>query len=220
MLQVRGVVVQLVRIPACHAGGRGFESRPLRQNLAWANASVLVLTGEREFALLSRRATRTHMFDLVYKHKRIAQVILFADHGAVRLLRRRLLLSRASGRAGCRGDGRQATRSRRPEFDEALREQQDRMRQIAGHATSTRRCSTIPKCASRWSSSSVNQTAARERGARRALPRHRRAAARNSSPSLPAFQEDGKFSPDRYEHGAGRTEHDRRRCSSRSCATT
>ena len=35
-----GPVVQLVRMPACHAGGRGFEPHPDRHFYFWLYASV------------------------------------------------------------------------------------------------------------------------------------------------------------------------------------
>ena len=49
----RGVVVQLVRIPACHAGGRGFESRPLRHKFQAEKR----LSGRFFVAHISTRAT-------------------------------------------------------------------------------------------------------------------------------------------------------------------
>ena len=37
-----GVVVQLVRISACHAEGRGFESRPLRHTIDTKGVSLVL----------------------------------------------------------------------------------------------------------------------------------------------------------------------------------
>jgi hypothetical protein len=40
----KGSVVQLVRMPPCHGGGRGFESRPVRSQKAW-NAVQISVSG-------------------------------------------------------------------------------------------------------------------------------------------------------------------------------
>ena len=151
-----GVVVQLVRIPACHAGGRGFESRPLRQtsneqgrtrrfallfvnrvehrggsvvNAIACEHSRRTLRGRRDARRV--RLPRASMFDLVAQaqaHR--ADHPGPADRAAVRVLRRRLLLPRRRRDDGG-GDGRRRERSRR--------------------TSSTKRCaSSRTGCASSW----------------------------------------------------------------------
>ena len=55
-----GAVVQLVRIPACHAGGRGFEPRPLRQSflkfIVPAEVADRIRPGDSGTAMIRRNA--------------------------------------------------------------------------------------------------------------------------------------------------------------------
>ena len=66
-----GAVVQLVRMPACHAGGREFESRPLRKEKVrlrriFSYSSQLPELAERNGKSI-RRSERENVLSVVQK---------------------------------------------------------------------------------------------------------------------------------------------------------
>ena len=51
--QRNGLVVQLVRMPPCHGGGRGFESRPVRKKLLIYQELFCLQSADFTFKLIS-----------------------------------------------------------------------------------------------------------------------------------------------------------------------
>jgi peptidyl-prolyl cis-trans isomerase D len=156
--------------------------------------------GEREFALFHARRRRAPplecaaMFDLLHKHQRFTQVVLalitlpFAFFGIDYYIR-------GSGDAQTVASvGR--NKITQQDFDEALREQQQRMRQALGENFDASMLDS-PQVRYALLDQLVNQRLL-ENEARAERFRVNDAQLAQFIAALPPFQEDGKFSPDKY----------------------
>ena len=95
-----GAVVQLVRISACHAGGRGFESRPHRKSLELRLEAFFVCADVGlEPSLRGPRKSP------IFGERRSSEALMAQQSGAIRLpsLRRRSPVRTAKAVASARG---------------------------------------------------------------------------------------------------------------------
>src|SRR2546428_3316104 len=173
-----GVVVQLVRIPACHAGGRGFESRPLRQNSCGSPFS-----------------SRDTMFDFVTKHKRLLQFVLalmivppFAFWGIQWTQRETAGVGEVASVGG--------QKITEQEFGEALRQQQERLRGMLGRNFDPGIFDS-PAIRLELLEGMISQRLMVQHAARNHLSVSDEMLVETTM-SIPAFQVDGKFSRERY----------------------
>src|SRR5438309_5650260 len=174
-----GAVVQLVRIPACHAGGRGFESRPLRQNSCGSPFFV----------------KRHHVR---FRHQAQTASAVRArtdDRTAVRFLGDPMDPARDGGRG--RSRQRRGQKITEQEFGEALRQQQERLRGMLGRNFDPGIFES-PAIRQELLEGMISQRLMMQHAARNHLTVSDEMLVETTM-AIPAFQVDGKFSRERYD---------------------